>query len=297
MEEGPIINNNKCISCGKCIEVCPKDIFSFNSSEKLVIAEKGCMLCSHCYNICPVDAISFGGSLKPVDFASFDYKEKLEGPVDYTPEKIINILRSRRSVRKFKDESLKDNEIRDLIEFATTAPSGSNCQEWQFSALNGRTKVWNLALDTKIFFQKINKLAGSRLIRYLSFPFMGRSLLNYYRDHYESVEMAIEESAKGRDLLFHGAPSVIIIHGPVQGSTPVEDGVFAAYNICLLAHYMNIGTCLIGFAVEAINRSKEMKIKLKIPSNHRIFAVIAAGYCDLKFLKPSLRKPYNLSFL
>lgn len=297
MVEGPIVNTIKCISCGNCIEVCPKDIFCFNSLKKLVIAEEGCMLCSHCFNVCPVDAISFGECLRPVDFSSFDYKEKLAGAYDYSPEMIVNIIRSRRSVRKFKNEGLQDNEIRDLVEFATTAPSGSNCQEWQFSILNGRSKVWNLALDIKTFFQKINKLAGIRLLRYFSFPFMGKSLINYYRDHYESVEMAIEESAKGRDLLFHGAPSVIIIHGPVDGSTPVEDGAFAAYNICLLAHYMNIGTCLIGFAVEAINRSNEIKIKLKIPSNHRIHAVIALGYQDVKFLKPSLRKPYILSFL
>jgi nitroreductase/NAD-dependent dihydropyrimidine dehydrogenase PreA subunit len=297
MEFGPIVNNVKCISCGKCIEVCPKDVFSFNINKKLTISSEGCMLCSHCYNICPVDAISFSEALKSVYFVSFDYSEKLKGSGDYSTEEIVNIIRSRRSVRRFKNETLHDNEIRDLVEFATTAPSGSNCQEWAFTVLNGRSKVWDLALEIKEFFRNLNRLAGSRLIRYLSFFFMGRALINYYRDHYDSVEMAVEESAKGRDLLFHGAPAVIIIHGPVNGSTPVEDGAYAAYNICLLAHYMNIGTCLIGFAVEAINRRKEIKLKFKIPTHHRVHAVIAAGYSDVKFLKQSLRKPYNLSFL
>lgn len=297
MEYGPIVNSVKCISCGRCIEVCPKDVFSMNINNKLTISGDGCMLCSHCFNICPVDAISFAETLKPVNFSSFEYKEQLKEPKDYNPEEIVNIMRSRRSVRRFRNETLHDNEIRDLVEFATTAPSGSNCQEWNFTVLNGRSKVWDLALEIKTFFQKLNSIAGNKIIRYLSFLFMGKALINYYRDHYESVEMAIEESAKGRDLLFHGAPAVIIIHGPMDGSTPIEDGSYAAYNICLLAHYMNIGTCLIGFAVEAINRRKEIKTKLEIPHNHRIHAVIAAGYRDVEFLKQSLRKPYNLSFL
>ena len=297
MEYGPIVNNVKCISCGKCIEVCPKDVFSFNSINKITISGEGCMLCSHCYNICPVEAVSFAEVLKSVYFASFDYREELKGPGDYSTEEIVNILRSRRSVRRFKNESLKDNEIRDLVEFATTAPSGSNCQEWAFTVLNGRSKVWDLALEIKQFFIKLNKLAGNRFIRYLSFIFMGKALINYYREHYDSVEMAIAESSGGRDLLFHGAPAVIIIHGSMDGSTPVEDGSYAAYNICLLAHYMKIGTCLIGFAVEAINRDKDIKVKFKIPSNHRVHAVIAAGYSDVNFLKQSLRKPYNMSFL
>jgi len=297
MEYGPIVNNVKCISCGKCIEVCPKDVFSFNSRNKLIISKEGCMLCSHCFNICPVDAISFAEALKSVNFDSFEYREKLYGAADYSAEEIVNIIRSRRSVRRFRNETLSDNEIKDLIEFATTAPSGSNCQEWAFTVLNGRLKVWDLALEIKLYFQKLNKLAGSRIIRCLSFLFMGRTLINYYRDHYDSVEMAIEESACGRDLLFHGAPAVIIIHGTMNGSTPVEDGTYAAYNICLLAHYMNIGTCLIGFAVEAINRRKEIKVKYKIPANHRVHAVIAAGYSDVNFLRQSLRKPYSLFFL
>lgn len=297
MTEKPIVNNNKCISCGKCIDVCPKDVFVFNSVDKIAFTGNDCMLCSHCYDICPVDAIGFAESLKKIDFNTFDYMERRADPGDYSCDEIVNIFRSRRSVRNFKNETLKDGEIRDLIEFAVTAPSGSNCQNWHFTVLNGRPKVWDLALEIKKFFVKINRLVRNPAVRYLSFPFMGRALIDYYKNNYNSVEMAIEESSRGKDLLFHGAPAVIIIHGPMEGSTPVEDGTYAAYNICLLAHYMNIGTCLIGYAVESINRSLEIKLKLGIPSQHRVHVVIAAGYCDVKFLKQSLRKPYHVTFI
>ncbi|HOQ12812.1 MAG TPA: nitroreductase family protein [Spirochaetota bacterium] len=295
MEERPIIDEKKCTLCGRCVFVCPKEVLSIEN-KKLIVNENDCMLCSHCYDVCKFNAVSFQDALRNIKFDTFKYKEKILGPKDVTPQEIVNIFRSRRSIRRFKEEEVGDDVVRDLIEFAVTAPSGSNCQEWEFVVLNGREKVWNFAVSIRDFFMKINKLAKNPIIRYLSVPFMGKALINYYRDHYETVEMAIKESYQGRDLLFHGAPCIIIIHSSMDGSTPIEDGTYAAYNICMLAHYMGYGTCLIGFAVEALNRSPELKEALDI-SDNRVHAVIALGKPDVKFLKHSLRKDYAVEFL
>jgi len=126
---------------------------------------------------------------------------------------------------------------------------------------------------------------------------MGKALIDYYRDHYGTVERAIKESDAGIDLLFHGAPAVIIVHGPIDGSTPVEDAAYASYNICMLAHYMNLGTCLIGFAVEALNRSPDIKNELDIYEKNRIHAVIIVGKPAVKFSRQSLRKKYSIEFI
>jgi nitroreductase len=63
--------------------------------------------------------------------------------------------------------------VRDLIEFAVTAPSGSNCQEWEFVVLNGREKVWNFAVSLRDVFMKINKLARILLFATFTVPLMG----------------------------------------------------------------------------------------------------------------------------
>jgi nitroreductase len=119
---------------------------------------------------------------------------------------------------------------------------------------------------------------------------MGKALINYYRNNMETVEMGLRESEEGRDLLFHSAPSVIVIHSSMEGSTPVEDAQFAAYNIALLAESLALGTCFIGYAVEAINRASNVKKYLGIPARNRAHAVITVGYPDIKFYKPALRK-------
>ena len=294
--EKPVIDPSKCTLCGRCVKVCPKDVLEIRDKTLLVL-DSDCMLCSHCYAVCTVGAVSFPDHLKQVKFSTFKYRESIFSGKDYSPAEIVNLFRSRRSIRSYKSDEIDDDQVRDLVEFAVTAPSGSNCQEWEFTVINGRDKVWDLAQEIKEFFKKINRLAANPVIRYISIPLMGRTLINYYNDHYETVKMAIEEGERGIDRLFHGAPCVIIIHSPMDGSTPVEDGTYSAYNICMLAHYMGLGTCLIGFAVEALNRNSTLKEYLDIYEKNRVHAVIALGKPAVKYSKHSLRKNYTVEFI
>ncbi len=293
MTSVPIIDLEKCTLCKQCISVCPQQILVFDGGT-VKTTEQECMLCSHCYTVCRFGAIRFDPeALTAIAMKSFSYREKVFEPGAFNPSDLVNIVRSRRSVRKFRDDPVSDSILSDLIEFAVTAPSGSNCQTWEFLAVNGRDKVWNLALEIRKFFIKLNRLAKNPLVRYLSVPFIGTALIRYYNEHIESVEMGLKESEEGKDILFHGAPALIIIHGKTVGSTPVEDAQYASYNITLLAHALGLGTCYIGYAVESINRSSSIKGYLGIPSENRIFAVLAAGFPDVKFEKLALRKKYQ----
>jgi nitroreductase len=205
-------------------------------------------------------------------------------------------MRSRRSVRRFTPDPVDRTIIEDLIAFAVTAPSGSNCQNWEFIAVNGRDRVWSLALEIKKFFVGLNRLARNPLARYLTAPVTRGALLRYYREHMDSVDMALRESEAGRDLLFHGAPALIIVHSAMAGSTPLEDAQFASYNIALLACALGLGTCYIGYAVESINRSAAIRKHLGVPASNKVHAVLALGHPRDAFERPALRKKYALRF-
>ncbi len=293
----PIIDNNICTRCGACVSICPKKVLEMTDDGVTPVLDD-CILCSHCYCVCPVEAVSFSENvLKKPAFTTFSYNEELPEPGAITPAALINDIRSRRSARQFSDRPLSDEAIRDLLEFAVTAPSGSNRQEWNFTVVNGRDKVWKTAGSIKKFFEKINAMARNPLIRYLSVPFMGTALIRYYRDNYQSVCTALEESEKGIDRLFHGAPALVIVHGPREGSTPFEDAQFASYNMTLLAHHIGIGTCYIGYATNALNRAAGAKAALKIPKSHRIYTVLALGYAKKPFRRPALRKPFPVDWI
>lgn len=289
----PVIDHEKCTLCGRCVTVCPQRVLTIEG-DAIKTVEDECMLCSHCYTVCRFGAIQFDPEvLTGISMKSFPYTEKVFPPGAFSPSDLVNFTRSRRSVRKFKGDPVGAVTLTDLITFAVTAPSGSNCQTWEFLAVNGREKVWNLALEIRKFFIRLNRLAKNPLVRYLSVPFIGTALVRYYNEHIESVELGLKEAEEGKDILFHEAPALIIIHGKNEGSTPLEDAQYASYNITLLAHALGLGTCYIGYAVESINRSSSLKNYLGIPPANRIYAVLAVGYPDVKFDRLALRKRYQ----
>lgn len=58
-----LVDENKCIGCGKCAEVCPKGprIWKFEGMEKnkkaVVVDASFCLYCGMCVTICPTEAI------------------------------------------------------------------------------------------------------------------------------------------------------------------------------------------------------------------------------------------------
>lgn len=52
------LSTEKCIGCGKCLEVCPHEIFTLSEKKALIKDKDRCMECGACAANCPVDAIS-----------------------------------------------------------------------------------------------------------------------------------------------------------------------------------------------------------------------------------------------
>jgi nitroreductase/NAD-dependent dihydropyrimidine dehydrogenase PreA subunit len=292
----PIISGKKCTLCGKCADICPKEVLKI-SGKKVIVDNDDCMQCTHCYAVCKFDAISFDEALKKLSFKSFKYANRPAGKNKIRPDDLVNLVQSRRSVRRYKVKDVPDNILADLVEFAVSAPSGSNRQLWEFTVVNGREKVANIAGGFGAFFRVLNDYVKNPVKRYLSVLFMGKKLLRYYERNYDTVERSLAEARRGRDLLFYGAPALIIIHGVMEGSTPIEDAQYAAYNITLLAHAMGLGTCFIGYAQQTLDRIPSLKERLRIPKNNRVLAVLTVGYPDTVFIKPALRKMYHAEWL
>ncbi len=53
----PVLNENKCISCGDCMAVCSYDAIHFENGKPVIDVNK-CTGCGECVEVCPTGALS-----------------------------------------------------------------------------------------------------------------------------------------------------------------------------------------------------------------------------------------------
>jgi len=181
--------------------------------------------------------------------------------------------------------------LNDLVRIGTTAPSGTNCQLWTFTILPNREAVVLAAEKVKVFYDRLNAQASNAGYRMLARLFAGDALGRYYRVYYETVKEGMRQwEEEDRDRLFHGAPAAILVGSKPGASCPAEDALLATQNMLLAAHAMGLGTCLIGFVVEAMRRDAAIGQALGIPKEEKIYSVIALGYPSVEYQAPTGRR-------
>jgi len=245
-----------------------------------VVSGDESMHCDHCAAVCPEGAITVGGIDRQLaDYECFASEENWLPFGEGNTSQLVRLMRSRRSCRNFLEKPVSASLLSDLIKVGVTAPSGSNCQPWTFTVLPDRGQVEAFAGRIAGFFDKLNRTAEKGWLRNLLRLCGQPSLYNYYRDHYSTVKEGLSAwRAGGRDRLFHGAPAVIVVAARKDASCPAEDALLAAQNILLAAHTLGLGTCLIGFAVEAMRHDGSIATALEIPPEEMPHAVIAVGW-------------------
>lgn len=285
------INTELCDGCGQCVNVCPSETISLKDKKARITGNES-LTCGHCIAACPNQAIDLiNDEFSCVEFNTFTYENKCLKYGEFNTSDLVRFMLSRRSCRNFKDIDIDRNILEDLINIGTTAPSGSNCQAWTFTVFPTKKKVKLLGEKIGQFFKNLNKLCENTFLR-KSMALLGKKKLQYYYiNYYEKVKQAIEQyEAHGVDKLFHGACAVIMVGGYKSASCPSEDALLATQNILLGAHAMGIGTCLIGYAVKAIENDKNLQSDLGIDNDQAIYSVIALGYPKESYQNLTVRK-------
>lgn len=286
-----VIDPEKCIGCGDCVRVCPSGTISMNGEKAEVTGTKS-LQCGHCQAICPVDAVRVT-ALKndEISFATFSATDKWLPYGAFDKDLLARLMRSRRSCRCYRPVSVPREVMADLIRFGVTAPSGTNSQACTFSVLPTRKDVVAFGEIIGDFFRRLNRNAERGWLRTLLKGLGNPSLDNYFHNHYPSVRDALRRyDDYGVDLLFHGAPSVIIVTAKPEASCPGDDALLISQNILLAAHAMGLGTCLIGYAVKAMCTDGSIKRHLRIPASETVHAVIALGYPDVEYRRLTGRR-------
>jgi nitroreductase/NAD-dependent dihydropyrimidine dehydrogenase PreA subunit len=244
------VDSALCAACGLCADDCPAKIIDMETGQPAIAAEReeNCLRCQHCMAVCPTGAISILG-VRP--------EEMLPVPERFPDLPALEtLIRGRRSVRNYKDENVDPALLTHLLEVAWQAPTGKNDRQVQFTVVDDRKKM--ATLRSKVM-RGIGSLAAKNAL-----PENLAFFANFARKWEEH----------GTDIVFRGAPHLLIATAPASCATPVADCLIALTTFDLFAQAHGLGTAWVGYGNWAIDvLVPEVKQELGIPADH-VF-----GYC------------------
>lgn len=207
-------------------------------------------------------------------FSQKEYMNRKEGI--FVTNDVLNVIRTRRSIRRFKPEQIKRDELDAILEAATWAPSGSNSQAWLFTAIQNPK-----ALET------LRKLVRERVLTW-QLP------ENAYRGKTSTFAGAQREEYS----FFHSAPTLIIASN-IDYTNTMADCSLALGNMFLAATSLGIGSCWIN-PIAWMNDDEPVRsylATLGIPRDRVICGSAAIGYIDGDMPKPPPRKPNTIAII
>jgi nitroreductase len=168
----------------------------------------------------------------------------------------ITMIKERRSVRKFKDEKVDREVMKEIVDIARWAPSWVKYQIARYTLIDNEEIIQKLANDgVKGFVYNMDTLKNAKGVAVLSFV-KGKSG--------KSEQYGIESSK--------------------NNTWEVFDAGIAGQTFCLAAHAKGIGTCIMG----VINEDSITKI-INLPQEETVAALIVYGYPEGE-VAPSQRK-------
>jgi NAD-dependent dihydropyrimidine dehydrogenase PreA subunit len=52
------VDQEKCIGCGECVDVCPVDVYEMQDEKSVPVNAEECIGCESCVEVCEQDAIT-----------------------------------------------------------------------------------------------------------------------------------------------------------------------------------------------------------------------------------------------
>ncbi len=166
---------------------------------------------------------------------------------------VMDAIHQRRSVRHYTPKAVDEAVIQTLLDAAVRAPTAMAQEPWSFAVIQDRGLLDRLSDCAKKQVQAEAQASDAA------------------KSHHKLHLVSHPEFHA-----FHNAGTLIVIYGKFQGPFVEADCWLAAENLMLAACAHGLGTCVIGFAVSALN-TPEWKAELKIPAGMTAIAPIILG--------------------
>lgn len=172
----------------------------------------------------------------------------------------IHDLKTRRSIREFKDEQISDEDLKTILDAGTYAPTGRGAQSPKIVVIQDAEKIKELSSWNRSFFP---------------------------------VEVPEDLDP------FYGAKTLLIVLADSEMPTYVEDGSSVLAVLVNAAHAVGVGSCWIHRARDefASKKGKELLKEWGIPERYEGIGHVVLGYPDMEAPEPLPRKEDYIHFV
>lgn len=195
-------------------------------------------------------------------------------------EAFERLIKSRRSIRKWKMDEVPDELLKKAVELATWAPNGGNYQGWTFIAVKNREIIRKMAdavqaaADTIASWPEAKSWEEDvkRYQRNASFFRNAPACIGVFIGEYRS---AMDKVLIAREPVDPAANRIMEFRRTAP--TAIQSASAAATTMLLAFHQMGLGAVWLAGPLIA---KKEIEAILKVPAEMSLVCLIAVGYPD-----------------
>jgi nitroreductase/Pyruvate/2-oxoacid:ferredoxin oxidoreductase delta subunit len=261
------VDDRLCRHCGLCVSDCLARIITMEGTAVPGIPagqEAACVDCQHCLAVCPEGAISIRGHRPGAS-------RPLAGGALPGLEQMDLLVRSRRSVRQYRDANVDPDLVRRLLQTLEYTPTGVNCRKLTFTVIDDKAVM--AQLRARVMDALVRALDAGRMpdpSAYLA------RMVGLWRD-------------QGRDVIFQGAPHLLMVSTPADAPTPQQDVVLALAYFELLAQSAGLGTLWLGMLRRAFELLPDLKALLDLPADNLYYTMLF-GYPAVQYARTVQRE-------
>jgi len=281
-----IINQEICIKCNLCIEVCPVNMIGIDHKGFVSFIperENICLECGQCMAVCPNDAVTISKYTYENDFVTL-----AKNSTDY--QKYIDFISTRRSIRNFKNKPVKKQLIEKILDSLNYAPFGAEPDKVEISIVNNRKIIEKALPLTEKFLDHIIKWIDSPIISRIIKHKTGLETFNTLKNHLYPMAKLENYKLKFGDRITRGAPVLIVLHADRGAEEHTNNSLIYATYLLLAIHSLGLGGTMNGIIPAAINKDNKIRQIFNIPEKHEAIISIMLGYPKYKYQKAVKRK-------
>ena len=165
---------------------------------------------------------------------------------------VLDVIKTRRSIRAYKDDMLTKEQVETLVNAALHSPSAMNLRPWHIVAVTDKALIGQMDKDLV----EVLRSAGD--------PAMISRL-----------------DSRGNKTIYNAPALFVITAKKAKGYESIDAGVMAQ-TMCLAAKSMGLDSVMIAMlrALFASEKGQEYKNRLKFPPEYDFMVSVAVGYAD-----------------